>query len=45
MAESGKEGTFEGEPDFVTKTYYLKPTDLCVCRSGKQLKDCCLLKG
>ena len=44
-AESGKQGNFEGEPDFVTKTTYMRPTDPCVCGSGKQLKDCCLLKG
>lgn len=44
-AESGKQGNFDGEPDFVTKTTYMRPTDPCVCGSGKQLKDCCLLKG
>lgn len=44
-AESGEQGNFDGEPDFVTKTTYMRPTDPCVCGSGKQLKDCCLLKG
>lgn len=44
-AESGEQGSFNGEPDFVTKTTYMRPTDPCVCGSGKQLKDCCLLKG
>jgi hypothetical protein len=43
-AENGEQGDFEGEPDFVTKTFYMRPTDPCVCGSGKQLKDCCLLK-
>lgn len=43
-AESGEQGNFDGEPDFVTKTTYMRPTDPCVCGSGKQLKDCCLLK-
>jgi hypothetical protein len=44
-AESGEQGSFNGEPDFVIKTTYMRPTDPCVCGSGKQLKDCCLLKG
>jgi len=43
-AKNGQQGDFEGEPDFVTKTFYMRPTDPCVCGSGKQLKDCCLLK-
>lgn len=45
VAKNGQQGDFEGEPDFVTKTFYMRPTDPCVCGSGKQLKDCCLLKG
>lgn len=44
-AESGEQGNFDGEPDFVTKTTYMRPTDPCVCGSGKQLKECCLFKG
>lgn len=44
-AESGERGDFVGEPDFVTKTFYMRPTDPCVCGSGKPLKDCCLLKN
>lgn len=44
-AESGEQGNFDGEADFVTKTTYMRPTDPCVCGSGKQLKECCLLKG
>ncbi|KIO54350.1 SEC-C domain-containing protein [Flavobacterium hibernum] len=43
-AETGKQGAFDGEPDFVTKNTYMRPTDPCVCGSGKQLKECCLLK-
>lgn len=44
-AESGEQGNFDGEPDFVTKTTFIRPIDPCVCGSGKQLKECCLLKG
>ena len=44
-AETGEEGDFNSEPDFVVKTFYMQPTDRCVCGSGKQLKDCCLIKG
>ncbi len=39
-SESNEQQSFDGEPDFVTKTFYMRPTDLCVCGSGKQLKDC-----
>lgn len=28
------------DPDFLVKEMWLKPTDLCPCGSGKQMKDC-----
>ena len=42
LAEDGEQGSFEGNPDFVAKSYNMLPTDPCICGSGKQLKDCCL---
>jgi hypothetical protein len=40
IAQSGKEGKFEGEADFVVKEMFLSPDDPCPCKSGKALKDC-----
>ncbi|HSV87836.1 MAG TPA: SEC-C domain-containing protein [Bacteroidales bacterium] len=30
--------------EFFVREHYLKPTDLCICGSGKLFKDCCLPK-
>lgn len=43
-AEKGEQGAFDGEPDFVTKEFFMSPEDQCPCGSGKKLKDCHLLK-
>lgn len=40
IAESGMEGKFEGEADFVVKEIFMSPDDPCPCKSGKALKDC-----
>ncbi|SRX56072.1 SEC-C metal-binding domain-containing protein [Aequorivita sp. CIP111184] len=40
IAESGTEGKFEGEADFVVKEMFMSPDDPCPCKSGKPLKDC-----
>lgn len=40
IAQSGKEGKFEGEADFVVKEMFMSPDDPCPCKSGKALKDC-----
>ena len=40
IAETGTEGKFEGEGDFVVKETFMSPDDPCPCKSGKALKDC-----
>tara|TARA_R110000868_G_scaffold116996_2_gene310921 strand:- start:9798 stop:11042 length:1245 start_codon:yes stop_codon:yes gene_type:complete len=45
IAETGAEGKFEGEPDFVTKEIFISPEDPCPCKSGKAFKDCHLAKA
>lgn len=40
MHEMGQEGMFEGEADFMIKESKMSLNDLCVCGSGKKLKDC-----
>ena len=40
MAESGKTGSFEGEPDFVVKESFMLKSDPCPCGSGKSLAEC-----
>ena len=44
MAESGEEGSFEGEPEFIVKKSYMSLNDPCVCGSGKNLGECCYKK-
>lgn len=38
-SESGNT-TNTDNPDFIVKKHWMRPTDLCPCGSGKQLKDC-----
>lgn len=45
IAETGAEGKFEGEPDFVTKETFISPEDPCPCKSGIAFKDCHLAKA
>lgn len=45
IAETGPEGKFEGEADFVVKEMFMSPDDPCPCKSGKALKDCHLSKA
>jgi hypothetical protein len=45
IAETGKEGKFEGEADFVVKEKFMSPDDPCPCKSGKPFKDCHLAKA
>lgn len=45
IAETGKEGKFEGEADFVVKEMFMSPEDPCPCKSGKPFKDCHLAKA
>lgn len=40
IAETGAEGNFEGEGDFVVKQTYILPDDPCPCKSGIAFKDC-----
>ncbi len=40
IAESGKTGNFEGEPDFVVKESFMSKNDPCPCGSGKTLAEC-----
>lgn len=40
MKKNGKEGDFEGEPDFFVKTSYFSKSDPCPCGSGKTLEQC-----
>lgn len=40
IAETGKEGKFKGEADFMVKETFMSPNDPCPCKSGKALKDC-----
>jgi hypothetical protein len=41
-AKKTSESKIDGEPSFIVKESYMRPTDYCPCGSGKQLKDCCL---
>jgi uncharacterized protein YchJ len=34
------ETTNTENPDFIVRKHWMRPTDLCPCGSGKQLKDC-----
>lgn len=45
IAETGTEGKFEGEADFVVKETFMSPEDPCPCKSGKPFKDCHLAKA
>lgn len=45
IAETGKEGRFEGEADFMVKEMFMSPDDPCPCKSGKAFKDCHLAKA
>ena len=45
IAETGTEGTFIGEGDFVVKEMFISPDDPCPCKSGKAFKDCHLAKA
>ncbi len=40
IAESGKPGRFEDEPDFEVKKSHITKDDPCPCGSGKTLGDC-----
>ncbi len=42
--ESGEKGDFEGEPNFIAKSFTMRSTDPCPCGSGKKFIDCCLPK-
>jgi hypothetical protein len=44
IAESGKTGKFEGEPDFVVKESFMSINDPCPCGSGKPLGECHMKK-
>lgn len=44
-SKSGNEVEFVGEPDFVTKKFRMRPSDPCMCGSGKPLKDCHLVNN
>lgn len=42
MIDASENGntTNTDNPDFIVKKHWMRPTDLCPCGSGKQLKDC-----
>jgi len=40
IAETGKSGSFNGEPDFLVKESFYSLNDPCPCKSGKTLGEC-----